>query len=210
MTTRSNPIPFFAAVFALLVSTAVLALPASAQLGVAAGLNFESVDDIETNNANATFDNATGYHVGVFYDLGVGPAGLRLGLFYRDIGEVDVSFGGIRDAFSATMIDIPVDVRFNLTTTPVIRPYIMAGPVFSWASTDDSDYEDALNDVSVAGNVGVGLALDLGGLTLTPEFRYAVGISRFMKEEVNIRGVSFSSGDVQRLNTVMLRVGVTF
>ncbi len=210
MTSRTFPHLSVASVFVLLVATVVLALPARAQLGVAAGLNFESVDDIETSSANATFDNATGYHVGVFYDLGLGPAGLRLGLFYRDIGDVDVSFGGISDAFSATMIDIPVDVRFNLTATPVIRPYVMAGPVFSWASTDDSDYEDALNDVSVAGNVGVGLALDLGGIKLTPEFRYAVGISRFMKEEVNIRGVSFSSGDVQRLNTVMLRVGVSF
>lgn len=211
MHSRSFPYPAsLASVFVLLVASMVLALPARAQLGVAAGLNFESVDDIETNSANATFDNATGYHVGVFYDLGLGPAGLRLGLFYRDIGDVDVSFGGLSDAFSATMIDIPVDVRFNLTATPVIRPYVMAGPVFSWASTDDSDYEDALNDVSVAGNVGVGLALDLGGIKLTPEFRYAVGISRFMKEEVNIRGVSFSSGDVQRLNTVMLRVGVSF
>lgn len=194
----------------LFVAALFVALPAHAQLGVAAGLNYESMDDIETNSARATFDNATGYHVGIFYDMGVGPAGLRLGLFYRDIGEVDIDFGGISDTFSATMIDIPVDVRFNLTMTPIVRPYVMAGPVFSFASTNDNDYEDALSDVSVAGNVGVGLALALGGLKLTPEFRYSVGVSRFMKEEVNIRGVSFNSGDVQRLNTVMLRLGVSF
>lgn len=193
-----------------LVLALFLVVPAQAQLGVAAGLNFESMDDIETGSTRATFDNATGYHVGIFYDLGLGPAGLRLGLFYRDIGEVDVAFSGIQDTFSATMIDIPIDFRFNLTATPVIRPYVMAGPVFSFQSTDNADYEDALKDVSVAGNVGVGLALNLGGIKLSPEFRYAVGISRFMEEDVTIRGVAFTASDVQRLNSIMLRVGLTF
>lgn len=183
---------------------------ASAQLGVGAGLNFESLDDIQGTNTRATFDNASGYHIGVFYDLGLGPAGVRVGLFYRDVGDVDVSISGVSDAFDLSMIDIPVDVRFNLTTTPFVRPYILAGPVFSFPSTGDAQYEDSLEDVSVSGNVGVGVSLDVFGLTLSPELRYAVGVSRFMKEDASLGGVSFSAGDVQRLNSVMLRLGLTF
>ena len=183
---------------------------AEAQLGVAAGLNFESIDDIQSTNGRATFDNASGYHVGVIYDLGLGPAGLRVGLFYRDIGDVDVSLSGVSDAFDVSMIDIPVDLRFNLTATPVIRPYVIAGPVFSFPSTGDSQYDDALEDVSVSGNVGVGLAIDALGVKITPEFRYAIGVSRFMKENASIGNVSFAASDVQRLNSVMLRVGIIF
>jgi len=37
-----------------------------AQIGVGAGLNFNDLDDIEAGSVDATFDNATGYHFGVF------------------------------------------------------------------------------------------------------------------------------------------------
>ena len=66
--------------------------PAQAQLGVSAGLNFDSAGDIETTtntNENETLDNATGYHIGVVYDLGLGPVNLRPGLLYRNVGSYD-------------------------------------------------------------------------------------------------------------------------
>ncbi len=194
----------------LLATLALAPMGAYAQLGVAAGLNFASIDDIDVAGGRGNFDNATGYHIGAFYDLGLGPAGLRLGLFYRDMGEVDVSLAGLRESFDVSMIDIPVDFRFNIMATPVIRPYILAGPVFSFASTDDDDFEDALKDVQVAGNVGLGLSVNLGVARLFPELRYSIGLSRFMEDDATVRGIRFNADDTQRLNSVMLRLGILF
>ncbi len=181
-----------------------------AQLGVAAGLNFASIDDIDVAGGRGNFDSATGYHIGAFYDLGLGPAGLRLGLFYRDMGDVDVSLAGLRESFDVSMIDIPVDFRFNVLATPVIRPYILAGPVFSFASTDNDDFDDALTDVQVGGNVGLGLSVNIGVARLFPELRYSVGLSRFLEDDAAVRGVRFTADDTQRQNSVMLRLGILF
>ncbi len=180
-----------------------------AQLGIAAGLNFESMSDI-TGNREATFDNASGYHVGVFYDLGAGPVGLRIGAFYREVPDVQLDTAGIVDAFDLTLVDVPVDLRFNLTATPVIRPYLLAGPVFSFPSSSNSEYDEAFEQVSVAGNVGGGVAISLGGITLFPEIRYAIGVTRFMKDKFQIGGFEFDSGEAQRQNSVMIRLGVGF
>lgn len=202
MSRRLAPFILFAALFLVPNS-------ASAQLGVAAGLNFDNFSDI-SGDRQATFDNANGYHVGVFYDLGAGPIGLRVGAFYRDVGDVDLTLDGVDDAFDLTMIDVPIDVRFNLTATPIIRPYLTAGPVLSFPSSGVEDYDNALADVSVSGNVGAGLAISLGGLRLFPEVRYAIGVSRFMKDSFSIGSVDFEANDVQRQNSVMLRLGIGF
>ncbi len=199
-------ISIFALIFAALV-----ALPSQsfAQLGVAAGLNFDEFSDI-SGSRKATFDNASGYHVGVFYDLSLAAVGLRIGAFYRDVGDVDVSLEGVDDAFALNMIDVPVDIRFNFTSTPILKPYLLAGPVFSFPSSDDDDYQDALEDVSISGNVGAGLAFNLGSIRFYPEVRYAIGVSRFMKDSFSIGAVDFETDEVQRQNSVMLRLGIGF
>jgi len=192
--------------FALLFGTP---MSSYAQLGVAAGLNFESMSEV-TGDAEATFENSTGYHVGIFYDLGMGPISVRLGGFYRDVSDVETTRNGVIDAFDLTMVDVPVDVRFNLTATPLVHPYILAGPVFSFPSSTDTEYDKALEKVSVSGNVGAGLAFNLGAVTIYPEVRYVIGVSRFMKDQFEIGGVSFDSEEVQRQNSVMIRLGVGF
>ena len=180
-----------------------------AQLGVAAGLNFDTMSDI-SGNREATFENATGYHVGLFYNIGMGPVGLRIGGFYRDISGLETDLAGASDAFDLTMIDVPIDLRFNLTATPLIRPYLLAGPVFSFPSSSDPEYDEALEQVSVSGNVGGGLAISVGAITLFPEIRYVIGVSRFMKDKFEIGGFEFDSDEAQRQNSVMLRLGIGF
>lgn len=197
--------PLFVLLLVLLISPSA----ANAQIGIAAGLNFDELSDIG-GSRKATFESANGYHVGLFYDLGLGPVALRIGGFYRDLGEIEVNLDGVSGAFSLSSIDIQVDVRFNLTSTPVIRPYLLVGPVFSFPSSGDDDYDDALEDVSVSGNVGAGIALNLGGLKLFPEFRYSIGVSRFMKDDFSIGNIAFESDDTQRQNSVMLRLGIVF
>ncbi len=193
----------------LLMALMSFANTAQAQLGVAAGLNFEDLSDI-SGDREATFDNANGYHVGVFYDLGAGPIALRVGAFFRDVGDVELTLDGVEDAFDLRMVDVPVDLRFNLTATPIISPYVMVGPVLSFPSSGNDEYDNVLADVSVSGNVGVGLAISLGSLRLYPELRYAIGVSRFMKDNFSIGSVAFEADEMQRQNSVMLRLGIGF
>jgi len=201
---------FFTLLFLLFIST-LFPGSASAQIGVAAGLNFESLSDIEAFNVKTTFDNASGYHVGVFYDLALGVAGIRVGAFYLDLGEFDAGDSVQEDLqkVDMTMIDFPVDVRVNLTSSPVVSPYVLAGPVFSLPSSGNDVFDGALESLFISGNVGIGVALDLGGIRLLPEFRYAVGISRLVKDGAQIGGVDLVANDT-KVNTAMLRLGIVF
>ncbi len=184
---------------------------ARAQLGFAAGLNYESVSDINTSGLQGTYDSAAGYHVGLFLDFGAGPVGLRLGAFYRDLGEFEVSLAGLKSTVDVTSLDFPIDLRFAVIPTPMVRPYLMAGPVFSIPRSDDEAYDESLEDVSVAGNIGIGLEISVGGMTLLPEFRYTVGVTPFVKDRFTLGGRTFvAEKNDQRSNTAMLRVGIRF
>ena len=193
----------------LIVAIIWLPLPSLGQLGVAAGLNFDEMSDI-SGDREATFENATGYHVGLYYDMGAGPVGLRIGGFYREVKDVEVNLDGLVDAFDLTMIDVPIDLRFNLTATPVIKPYIFGGPVLSVPSSSNDEYDSALSEFAVSGNVGAGIAFSFGSLKLFPEFRYAIGVSRFMKDEFEIGSKTFNPEEAQRQNSIMLRLGIGF
>ena len=198
---------------ALLFASGIRA--ANAQIGIAAGLNYDSVSDLDIGDVDATFDAASGYHVGLFYDLSLGTVGIRLGAFYRDVGDVepgdvdldDIDITDALDNFDLTMIDFPVDIRLNLTATPLIHPYFLFGPVFSIPSSGVDFVDTHLESVLVTGNIGVGLALNIAGISLFPELRYGIGITSLLKDEIELGDVTFEN-DVQRVNTVMLRLGI--
>ncbi len=191
----------------------VLFRPAQAQLGVAAGLNFDSFTDIRVFDGNATLDNSTGWHAGVFLDLALGPIALRPGIFYRDLSRIDLSVTGFTDTFglNVNMIEVPVDVRIRLAPTPLIKPYAVVAPVFAFANSSKSDdVEHAVEDFAMSANVGLGLELSAPGLgiRLFPEIRYAFGLSRFINKEFQIAGQTVQTTDISRNNAFMLRIGV--
>lgn len=182
-----------------------------AQIGIAVGLNYDNVSDLDAGDFSASYDAASGYHVGLFYDLSLGTIGLRLGAFYRDLGDIesasDIDVAEEVENFDLTMIDFPVDIRLNLTATPLIHPYVLFGPVFSVPSSGVDFIDNNLESLLVTGNVGIGLAVNFGGISLFPEFRYAIGITRLLKDRIEIGGVEVET-EVQRVNSTMLRLGV--
>lgn len=182
-----------------------------AQLGFAAGLNFESISEINTSGLEGTYESASGYHAGLFVDFGAGPIGLRIGAFYRELGEFDVSLAGLQHTVDVSALDFPVDIRFAILPTPVVRPYLTAGPVFSIPRSNDEEYDESLEDVTVAGNIGFGFEIDAGAIKLLPEFRYIVGVTPFVKNEFTLGGRTFvAEKNDQRSNTAMLRLGILF
>lgn len=190
--------------------------PAQAQLGITGGLNFESTDDIQDAGLDreAAFDNSTGYHLGVVYDLGLGPVSVRPGFLYRKVGTYD--FQGVVDdvsnsSFDVTAYEVPVDLRFTVLPTPVISPYLLAGPQFTFVNGED-EFDDATEDLSFSLNIGAGTDITLPGLpiTLQPELRYEFGATKFIKDDFEIGGQDFNPEDSPRFSAFSLRLNVLF
>lgn len=197
------------ALSSLLLAVMVSAPAATAQVGVAAGLNFDRFSDIEADRTS--FENATGFHVGIFYDLPLGPIAIRPGVFYMDVGTIDIERdGSVVESIDLNLFEVPVDLRIRMMT-PLIKPYATVGPVLRFASSDDEEFEDSLNNFSVAANIGLGLELGAPGaqIRLFPELRYSFGISN-LTDDVTFLGQQFSTEDNLRLNTFMVRLGVAF
>lgn len=193
----------------LLVS---IAAPAQAQFGVAAGLNFESAGDIDTNTQqNATLENSTGYHVGLVYDLGLGPLNIRPGVFYRKLGQsYDLPSSFEEANADVAAWEVPVDLRFTVFSTPLISPYILAGPKASFLRSDFQEIDDELDEVSYSIAVGIGTDISLGSaLTLQPELRYDYGATDYIDESFEVGGVEFTQED-PTLSAFALRLNVIF
>lgn len=180
-------------------------------VGISVGANFTALSDIETSSGEATFDNASGWHIHLWFDLPLGPIAVRPGLRYMDLGELfelgsveNGAVGGTADQV-VTLLEIPIDVRFRLGL-PMITPYVMAGPVLRFPAGSDDD--DRLESFSLAGGAGIGLELGLAGLKLYPELKYTFGITRFTQDSYEIGGVTISPDEDQRLNAVMLSIGL--
>lgn len=198
------------------VLTMGLAAPAQAQFGVAGGLNFESAEDIDTStDDNATLENSTGYHIGIVYELGLGPATIRPGFFYRRVGEFEFSEESLPDIddprFNVSAWQIPVDLRLTVLPTPVVSPYVLAGPMVTLPRGED-EFEDATEEVSYSLNVGIGanISLPATSLKIQPELRYEFGATKFIKDDFEIGDTTFSPQEEPRFNALGLRLNLVF
>ena len=180
-----------------------------AQAGIEAGLRYSSLKGVNTDNAT---ERAEGWHFGLFYVLGKrGAVSFRPGLRYTD---GDGFFDSIQatnfDGVKISSVEIPFDIRLKVPL-PIIKPYIVAGPVISLpTSSDDQEFSDAFKSVNLAANVGGGIELKLGGLHLYPEINYSVGLSGVVKDGTKIRGVTFSNADQSKIKTFTLKLGIGF
>lgn len=191
----------------MLVAALAWAPPARAQLGVAAGLDFSQMSDI---NTSANFKNSTGYHFGAFLDLGAGPIALRPGVFYHKVGTYEVPT--VEEDFDLSMIEVPVDLRWRILPTPLVKPYLLGGPVLTFPQAQD-DFGDGMEDVSLTADIGGGVEVSLPGvgLTLMPELRWSIGVTKYMKDEFQVGGITFTpEDDDRRVSAVMLRLNVKF
>ncbi len=176
-------------------------------LGLSVGANFNSLSDIDTGSQEATFNNATGWHLHLWFDMPVGPVAVRPGLRYMDAGAVfedeDLDIPSSEEVVS--LLEIPVDVRIRMTM-PLVTPYVLAGPVLRFPTGNEN--EDRFKSFSVAAGVGVGAEIGLGGLKVFPELKYTFGITRFTEDEYELGGIDFEVDDSQHLNAVMLSIGI--
>jgi len=184
-----------ALLLALAAPAATAQLIPSLDLGIAGGVNFASLGDART----VDLDNSTGYHVGLYADVGVLFAAVRTGVYYVSAGDIRAAgtTGGTGDE-SFSYVAVPVDFQIK-TPTPLVQAYALFGPEarFPVDGLDTFDTES----VTYAANVGLGVrgGLPLFGPSGFAELRYGRDLS----------GINSSdAGDDVKVHLIMLRVGV--
>ncbi len=190
-------------------------VPAHAQLGITAGLNFDSVDDIQTStdNLSGNFDNSTGFHIGAVYNIGAGPLDIRPGVIFRQVGEYDFEGTDLQDSesFDVSVIEVPLDFKLQVLPTPIVKPYVLGGPMLSFPSSED-EFDDATESTAFSFNVGAGLGIAVPGLglTLEPELRYEFGATTFLKDDFEIGGQTFEPQDEPKFSAFSVRLHLLF
>jgi len=202
----------------MLASFLGAAPPAEALIdaGVSGGLNFASLNDIEINDAGTSYDNRTGYHIGVYAKGGLGPFAVRAGVVYLNAGplfeglsdEIDLP-ESFQDDFDVRFLAIPIDFHYRLAT-PVLNPYFLVGPELRFDATSADDFDDNLKSTSFAGNIGVGVefSLPILDLSIAPEFRYSFDLTGITEEDLAIGGTTYDALENHKADSFMLRVHI--
>ena len=208
-----------AAIIPLFIVVALVASPARAQLGVAAGYGLNMLNQPSfSSSAQNSFESTGGVNVGMFYNLPFGRVALRPGLFLRQssfewqLDEVNLSplESKIRTA------EIPIDLRYHFPMAWT-SPYVVAGPALNFVHTDQPDLRQVLDSPEgstsfMSINVGAGIEIPLAqlGLRLLPEVRYSHALSGFIEDEYIVRTVAFDPDGAQRINNLTFRLGISF
>ena len=215
---RLQPAPFvdrsMLRTLVVLVVAASLSSAAHAQrFGVMAGGNFQRLGDIRLNDLETTFQSHNGWHVGLWLELPMGPVGgLRFGGRYLAAGELFTGLSdefAVREDFDVSLAELFGVIRYGIGT-PLVSPYVLAGPVFRFPVATDKAISNDLAALSYGLEIGGGLRLPIGGVTLYPEVAYTFGLSRFIEDELVLDFITLTVGDPQRLNAAYLRLSVGF
>lgn len=203
----------------LMIGLLVVASPAQAQLGAAAGYGLNMPNDPSFSSpAQNTFESTGGVSVGLFYNFSFGRLALRPGLFLRQssfdwqLDEVD--FSPLQSKIR--MAEVPIDVRFRFPREQ-FSPFVVAGPGFNFAHTDQPDLRQVMNSPEgttyfTSLNAGAGIEIPIAslGLRLLPEVRYSYALSGFLKENYIVRTVPFEADSAQRMDHLTFRLGISF
>ncbi len=181
-----------------------------AQIGIAFGSNSNKLTEVDEFTS---FENASGWHIEIWFDLPFGPLAMRPGLRYVSAGSIfevandnDPSF---QDDVNISIFEIPMDFRFRFNMQ-LLTPYISVGPLLRFPSGGGGVIE-GMRNVNVAGGFGVGLEFNLGPVVmLYPEIKYTFGITQFTEDRFEIAQRPYTPSDNQLLNGFMMRLSVGF
>lgn len=208
-----------AAVLTAAVSAAAI-IPANGQMqfGVAAGVNWSDLGNVDIGSITAVYESQQGWHAGVFLDVKLLVIGLRPGFYYVNAGPL--LKGGLSGeeetpvdeltSFDHTYVSVPLDLKFGLPLV-LLEPYMFVGPEFKFNTVSESAGElaDQLESTVIAGNAGLGVAVKLGGIKLIPELRFGFDLSSLFGDTITIGGEEIHV-DTHAASTVVARLGVGF
>jgi len=166
----------------LLFSTAFLIsiffADAQNAFGIKGGLSYNSNGDLKefTNEVEQIYKNdgkgKSGYNIGIFGRLNLGPVYLRPELVYtKTTSEYELNTGIIED-YKISKLDLPV-----LVGTRLLGPiHVFAGPAFQYYLDNDLKglkFENIENEFTIGVNIGA--AVEIGRIGI--DVRYERGLS---------------------------------
>lgn len=206
----------------LFLGLVMVASPAQAQLGAAAGYNLDMFSSPSfSSNASNSFESGGGFSAGLYYNFPLGERlAVRPGLFVQQSSfewqiEGNEPWGAIED--DLRVASIPIDVRYRFSVDQ-FTPYVLAGPGFNFVHTDQPDLRHVMSGQQTGSthfvglNVGAGIEIPVAtlGLSLQPEIRYSHALGGFVQEDYIVRSVEYAADGSQRLNNLSFRLGISF
>ena len=160
---------------ALILSVFLLSavsLHAQKGFGFKAGMNFNSMSDLEFNDLKQSVNRKTGFPAGVLYQWDL-PAGFALQpeLLYVQKG------GSVSDKGDFTMhyLQLPVNLQWGLNLV-LFRPFVMVSPFLSYQISKDSNISGLKWDTEKLGyGIGLGAGLDLWKFQVSGKYNWDLG-----------------------------------
>ena len=170
-----------------LLAVAALAVPASAQLGVKAGVSFATL-----SNRSPDFDARTGFAAGISLDLGGGVIGLAPELLYVQKGTTSDGAPS-STAVKLSYAEIPVLLKVSLPI-PSLQPFAYAGPSVSFRlgceAGDTECDDDTIKSTDYGAVLGAGVKLG-GRFTLEGRFNWGIADINNLSDGVDTKTRTF-------------------
>ena len=164
----------------LVTACMLLSLQGFAQFGVKAGLNFNSLGELEnTSSFIPGIEKKTGFHAGVLYRFRVPVIGLAIQpeLVYSQVkGELDLLSHAVPSAInygksniSVSYLQLPVALQMGLDLV-LLRPYIQVVPYVGCTLGSNVSTKNGKSEMDIELVKPKNLKLD------TEKFNYGIGI----------------------------------
>lgn len=157
----------------LVLTLAAFSARAQAGFGVKAGLNFNSMSDIDIRNMNASVKGKTGFHVGVLYNWRL-PLGFALQpeLLYSQKSNT-VTYENLKYDSKIGYLQLPVNVQWGVDLV-LFRPFLQVSPYIGYAISKISDIDNSdLNRFQYG--IGLGAGLEIWKFQLSGRYCWDLG-----------------------------------
>ena len=173
---------------ALILSVFLLSavsMKAQSGFGIRAGMNFNSMSDLEFKDFKRNVDRKTGFHAGILYKLDLPKGfGIQPELLYVQkggtISEVQTESSATNStAASGTIkthtLQLPVNLQWGFDLI-LFRPFLMASPYLSYQIANESTIDGMKWDTEKLGyGIGVGAGLDIWKFQVSGKYNWDLG-----------------------------------
>ena len=155
----------------VIVASLLVAVSAHAQLGVIAGITSAQTKFDNVDAAIAEAQNATQYHVGLTYKLGLGNLlAIQPSIIYNVKGSKVSAIAGLNDFdFKSGYLEVPVQLQVGVGLGDLARVYAIAEPFIGMAVTETTvkdivgdqkiEWDDFSDRIEYGFGVGAGVEL---------------------------------------------------
>jgi hypothetical protein len=172
-----------AIILSVFLLTAV-SLHAQKGFGVKAGMNFNSMSDLEVNDLKTSVNRKTGFHAGVLYKIDL-PFGIGIQpelLYIQKGGSIDEKFtessalsAYTSGDFKMHYIQLPLNIQWGLDLM-LFRPFVMVSPFLSYQLAKESSIKGMnWNTDKLGYGIGLGAGLDLWKFQVSGKYNWDLG-----------------------------------